>query len=81
MHALSYMPRTLAMLVAGILLSTAAFAEPTLIDERIAEATSALHEADYASAISRLENLDAGDVLFCFVRLLFRSAYGYHGGF
>jgi len=61
MHALSYMPRTLAMLVAGILLSTAAFAEPTLIDERIAEATSALHEADYASAISRLENLDAGE--------------------
>lgn len=61
MPALIHTPPRFMMLVAGILFSTSVFAESPSIDATIAEATSALHEADYASAISRLENLEASE--------------------
>ncbi len=52
--------RQITALMAGVLLSLNLSAQTTAVDEAIAEATSALHESDYASAISRLETMEAG---------------------
>lgn len=60
--------QTLAALMAGFLLlvgphvhaDEAAAPTAAAIEDGIADATNALHEADYGRAISRLENLQAG---------------------
>ncbi len=54
-------PGQFLALLAGVLLSSSVAAQAPSIDDGISEATSALHESDYANAISRLENLDGSD--------------------
>ena len=44
----------------GSLGATSVMAQSPSLDDGLAQATAALHEADYQSAISRLENMEAG---------------------
>lgn len=53
--------RKLTACVVGVLISLNVAAEAPSVDEGIEEATNALHQSDYAGAISRLENLVSDD--------------------